>query len=152
MVIEYFKSYYGNRVLQENIPDMPIDDIVELCKTDPYNGTRVDKDLVKEISNAIKYLKFEYRNGLDYSELKKETEEREIPCIVLYDGSYIRYRITGPAHAGVVIGFTSLDEIVLNNPWYGPLVKFNKKEFINAWEIYYNTAILVRPIAQLKLR
>jgi|Deesub1362B_J571_1020462.scaffolds.fasta_scaffold07725_2 uncharacterized protein YvpB len=149
MVIEYIKNYYGNPVF-ENMPDMNYDKIVSLCKTNPDTGTRINEELMREISSEINLLKLELKSGLNYGDLK-DTIEKEIPCIVIYDGRYIKYQLRGPAHAGVVIGFTPLDEIVLNNPWYGSMVEFSKREFIDAWEIYGNSAVFIKLIPQTKV-
>ena len=115
MVLQYYKNVYKNKLINDSTPNLSINEIIKLCKTNKYTGTRITDQLINELNNKISSLKFELKKESSYEQIK-EVIDKKCPCIVLYDCNYIKNNIPSKvSHAGVVI---ALDDyaIYLNNP------------------------------------
>lgn len=148
MILAYFRNFFNNEIVRQNTPELDIDKIISVTNTKKL-GTR-EENLIKNLDNEIKSLKFEKIENATF-EIIEKNYRRGVPTIVIYNGSYLRNQERGGAHAGVVVGITQ-DKIILNNPWFGYQFTINKLDFEQAWELEYKKAILIKPIAQKTLR
>lgn len=148
MCLTYFRDIYDNPVIKKQTPNFDVNEIVGITSAHRYNGTRISDDLMNKLSKNIPSIEFKLKS-IDYREIEKNLRDN-IPVIVLYNCTYMLYDEVGPGHAGVVIGLTN-DKIILNNPWLGPDKIIDKREFNVAWELEYNSAIIMKPNPQSKL-
>lgn len=151
MVIQFYKNVYTNNLIKKNTPNLDIEELARLCKTDPRAGTRINDQLVNSLNKAIPTLNFELVNAFDFKQLKKIVVDNQCPCIVIYDCGYFLYGIESQVgHAGVVIGLDDTS-IYLNNPWLGAEKEIDKVKFNDCWEIEYNQVLLIKPRLQTDL-
>lgn len=132
MVIEYYRDYYDNDVIKKHLPALDICQISRLVNADRYSGTRYTIDFLK-INDEISVLHFHHKFNVKYQEIKKRLD-KHIPSIIVYNYTFMKNQLGGPAHAGVIIGLTDR-EIILNNPWAGSGVEIPKNDIEPAWEI-----------------
>lgn len=148
MVIQFYKNVYENELINKNTPNLDIEEIVKLCKTDQRAGTRINAQLVKTLNDNIKSLKFELVYSYDMKQLKEVISKNKCPSIIIYDCGFLLYNIPSQVgHAGVVIGVDD-NSIYLNNPWLGAEVEIDKVKFNDCWEIEYNQVLLIKPNLQ----
>jgi len=151
MVLEYFKNAYNNEIIKKKIPHMDVEEIAKICRTNKIQGTRINEDLIKALNKQIESLQFELKIEVKFKDIKKQIEDK-LPCIVLYDGTYLLYKTPSKSgHAGVVISIDE-DHVFLNNPWLGAEVSIEKIDFNDAWEIEDKRAIFIKPKYQTKLK
>lgn len=149
MCLEYMKNTYNNRVIREIIPNMNIDEIMKITHTRRFAGTVVDSNFVRNLNSNIEGITFSLEQDVDINKLKMKLE-KGIPSIAIYNCEYLIYGIRGAGHAGVIIGVTEND-IVINNPWLGSEYFVAHEDFVPAWELEFNQAILLEPDTQSKL-
>lgn len=146
MCIEYFINEYKNKTINKNIPSFDINEILNLTHTrEPGSGTPL-RNLCKNLEKTGMPLRFSIKST-SINEIKQKIDE-DLPVIVIYNGTYLLYQMKGSGHAGVVIGITDDDNVILNNPWFGPIYIPDKLIFEEAWELEYNRALLIEPNIQ----
>ncbi len=147
MILDYFKNIYPSQIINQNTPYLNFDELVKITKTHD-GGTRTE-DLVAHLEGSIPTLKFEIvRNG--NFDMIRQSLENNIPIIIIYCGDYLYNHEIAGGHAGVVIGLTG-NKIILNNPWIGYQVAFERAEFKDAWDIERNQFIRIKPALQERL-
>jgi len=150
MVLEYFKNVYNNKIIKKKIPNMNVEEIAKICRTDKSSGTRINDDLIRTLNDKVEPLHFELKIDTKFKDIKKHIGAK-LPCIVLYDCGYLLYNIPSKVgHAGVVISIDK-NQVFLNNPWLGAEVPIDLPDFNDAWEIEYKPAIFIKPNPQTKL-
>ncbi len=151
MVLQFYKNIHNNDLIRKNIPDLDVEKIAKICKTDPRAGTRINEQLIVSLNKEIPALNFRLVNAYDFNQLKRIVVENNCPCIIIYDCGYYIYGIESQVgHAGVVIGLDD-NAIYLNNPWLGAEVEIDKVKFNDCWEIEYNQILLIEPNLQTNL-
>lgn len=150
MCLDYFKNYYQSQVINENLENKTYQEVIDLCGSNRFTGTKINQDLINRLSNELKLIKFSLDENNTFNDLKKRLD-KNLPTILVYDGRYITYDVRGPAHAGVFIGFTKSGDPILNNPWYGSIKIFKKDNFITAWELYKYMTVNLDPEPQKRL-
>jgi uncharacterized protein YvpB len=149
MCLEYMKNTYNNHIIRDIVPNMSIDEIMKITNTRRFTGTNVDYQLIKNLNTKIEGIKFSLEENIDLIKLSKKLE-KGIPSILIYNCQFLTMGIRGAGHAGVIIGITESD-IIVNNPWLGSEYFISHENFIPAWELEYNQAILLEPNPQTKL-
>jgi len=149
MCLAYFKNVYENKIINNKAPSPDLGYLIDILHTRPTTGTIVDRGLCTALDKEGWPFEYSYKSS-NFKELKRYLG-KNIPVTVIYDGSYLLDERPGPAHAGVVIGMTNNDDVVLNNPWYGPFYFVDKLQFERAWENKYNRAIIIKPVPQSEL-
>ncbi len=147
MVLAYFKNVYPDQLINSNTPELSFDEIKKITRTHE-GGTRTET-LIRDLQENISTLEFKIVKDGNYNMIK-ESLDLDIPVIVLYCGSFLKYREIAGGHAGVVIGITDND-IILNNPWFGYQYVCDKSEFQDAWDIERNQFIKIKPRSQRRL-
>jgi predicted double-glycine peptidase len=149
MVFEYFKNSYKGK-LTGKMPNLNVDEIASICRTDKNSGTRITEDLLKELEKTIGILKFKIVRDATFEEID-QAFKKNLPCIVLYDCGLLQYKISSNVgHAGVVISINE-DTIILNNPWLGAETSIKKIDFNDAWEMEFKSVVFIEPNLQTKL-
>lgn len=149
MILEYYKQYYPNPVINQHVPLLTIKEIMRLIGADSYNGTRITSDFLLKINAEIDILNFISKKNVKLKEIRKRLEDN-VPSVLVYNNSFMNDKIPGPAHAGVIIGLTE-NEIVLNNPWEGQGTSFTMNDIVPAWELEKNSVLFIDPNPQSKL-
>ena len=121
-----------------------------MTHTDEFLGTRVDKSLMKELARRIPSLNFYLVEGCSIERIRKNFN-RNLPTIILYNYSYMKYNERGPSHAGVVVGVIEENDLIVNNPWSGPESLIRWKDLQKGWELEHNKAVIVAPETQTDL-
>lgn len=150
MCIEYFKNIYENDFIRRKTPNLDINEIRKLTHTDEFLGTRVDRQLMKELSRSIPSLSFSLIEEYSIERIRKNFN-RNLPTIILYNCSYMMYNERGPSHAGVVIGVVEENDLIVNNPWLGPEKLIRWKDLQKGWELEHNKAVTIKPETQTRL-
>ena len=142
MCLEYFKNEYSNDTVRQSIPNLDIENLMDITHTRKNTGTPVE-GLCKKLQKAGLPFNFQLKSS-SFDELE-ERIDAGLPVIVIYNGSYLKDERRGPSHAGVVIGIND-DDIILNNPWFGATYKTDRFKFERAWELEYNQVLIMDPI------
>ena len=151
MVIQFYKNVHINDLIKKNTPNLSVEELAKICKTDSRTGTRVNEHLVSTLNKTIPSLNFELVSACDFERLKRVVVDNQCPCIVLYDFGYYKNGIqSNVGHAGVVIGLDDTS-IYLNNPWLGAEKEIDRVRFNDCWEIEYNQVLLIKPNLQTNL-
>lgn len=149
MCLEYFKNVYENKVIREYTPNFTIEELMKLTNTRRYTGTALDRMMVKRFREIMPF-KTELRTDSSLADVDRKIQ-KGLPVIVIYDAAFFKVQERGPGHAGVVVGLTSNRDVILNNPWYGAEVTFDRIDFERSWELEYNKAVFFTPIPQTRL-
>jgi len=149
MCLEYFKNVYENPVIRSNTPNFDLEEIMEMSHTRRFTGTTLDSTVIGRFERRIPFeLNMMEDRTVDHL---KVSLEKSLPVIVIYNAAFLETNERGPAHAGVVIGMSSSDGVVLANPWFGFGFHIKKVDFERAWEMEYSKAIFFKPIPQTSL-
>jgi len=141
MCIEYFINEYNNKKIKSLMPNLNIEEICNITHTrEP--GTPL-RDLSKNLESVGIPLKFNMRSS-SIQEIKEKIR-KNLPVVVIYNGTYLLNQVRGSGHAGVVIGVTTENNVILNNPWFGATYIPDKLIFEEAWELEYNRALFIEP-------
>jgi hypothetical protein len=150
MVLQFYRNVHENQLIRANTPNLDIEALATLCKTNAQTGTRVSAQLMIELSRKIPTLSFTLKTDASLADINRELREGQ-PCIVMYDCEYLMYKTPGKVgHAGVVL-CTDTANIYLNNPWLGAEVEVSMIEFDDAWDLNYKQVVLMAPQYQTLL-
>lgn len=149
MCLEYFKNIYSNQVINERTPNLDLDSIMSLSNCRRFTGTALDRTILQDFEKRIPFeLTLRENCKMEYI---KESLDRDLPVIVVYNAAFLVTNERGSAHAGVVIGMTTQDGVILANPWFGFGHHITRIDFERSWELEYNKAVFFRPVPQSTL-
>ena len=75
MVIQYYKNIFENEIIRKNTPDLNVEEIAKICKTNKFSGTRINEQLISDLRNNIPSLQFQLVRDTSFTQIQEIINE-----------------------------------------------------------------------------